>query len=161
MSSVMPELKLLPVGAAYHVVIAGLHQLCFDDGWTAYTVGQVMRMEGAFGYVAVVETADDEIPVGFALASGTLDEWELLSIAVLPQYRRTGAARRLMDAILIGVRAHQGDKLFLEVAEDNAPARRLYESYGFTQVGRRPGYYKRPTGPAMTALTMRRDLAPK
>ncbi len=159
MSSVMPEVKLLPVGAAYHVVIAELHQRCFDDGWTAYTVGQVMRMEGAFGYVAVLETADDEIPMGFALASGTLDEWELLSIAVLPEHRRIGAARRLLDAIVIGVRAHQGDKLFLEVAEDNAPACRFYESYGFKPVGRRPGYYKRPSGPAMASLTMRRDLA--
>jgi ribosomal-protein-alanine N-acetyltransferase len=158
MSSVMPELKLLPVGAAYHVVIAEIHQRCFDDGWTAYTVGQVMRMAGAFGYVAVLETADDEIPVGFALASGTLDEWELLSIAVLEEYRRTGTARRLMDAIRIGVRAHMGDKLFLEVAEDNAAARRLYESYGFKPIGRRPGYYKRPSGPAMAALTMRCDL---
>jgi ribosomal-protein-alanine N-acetyltransferase len=63
-----------------------------------------------------------------------------------------------MDAIKIGVRAHMGDKLFLEVAEDNAAARRLYESYGFKQIGRRPGYYKRPGGPAMAALTMRCNL---
>jgi len=158
MSSVMPELKLLPIGAAYHVVIAALHQRCFDEGWTAYTVGQVMRMAGAFGYVAVSDAAGDETPIGFALASGALDEWELLSIAVLPERRRAGAARRLMDAMIAAAAARGGAKLFLEVAEDNVAARRLYESYRFAQIGRRPGYYKRPGAPAMAALTMRRDL---
>ncbi|HEU0070633.1 MAG TPA: GNAT family N-acetyltransferase [Alphaproteobacteria bacterium] len=158
MSSVMPEVKLLPIGAAMHALIAEMHRRCFDDGWTAYTVGQVMRMAGAFGYLALKGEGPEETPIGFALASGTLDEWELLSIAVLPEHRRGGAARRLMDAIIIGARAQRGEKLFLEVAEDNAAARRLYETYGFAQIGRRPGYYKRGAAPAMAALTMRRDL---
>ena len=49
-------------------------------------------------------------------------------------------------------------KLFLEVAEDNAPAQHLYHMLGFTAVGRRPGYYRRKTGPAVAALTLRRIL---
>jgi ribosomal-protein-alanine N-acetyltransferase len=159
MSSVMPEVKLLPVGAAFHVLIAEMHQRCFDEGWTAYTVGQVMRMAGAFGYVAVSEADGAQAPIGFALASGTLDEWELLSIAVLPGQRRAGAARRLMEAMIAETAARGGAKLFLEVAEDNLAARGLYESYGFAQIGRRPGYYKRPGAPAMAALTMRRELS--
>ncbi len=158
MSSVMPSVKLLPVGAALHMVIAVLHQRCFDDGWTSYTVGEVMRMTGAFGYVAVLEAEEEETPIGFALACGTFDEWELLSIAVLPAHRRIGAARQLLNAMLAGTRARGGDKLFLEVAEDNFAARRLYEAYGFVQIGRRPGYYKRHAAPPMAALTMRRDL---
>jgi ribosomal-protein-alanine N-acetyltransferase len=49
--------------------------------------------------------------------------------------------------------------VFLEVDEDNEPARRLYRRAGFREVGRRPGYYPQAGGNAATALVLRRDLA--
>jgi ribosomal-protein-alanine N-acetyltransferase len=53
----------------------------------------------------------------------------------------------------LGVRA-----IFLEVDEDNIPARRLYERAGFREVGRRKGYYQHESGNSATALVLRRDL---
>jgi ribosomal-protein-alanine N-acetyltransferase len=50
--------------------------------------------------------------------------------------------------------------LFLEVAEDNTVAQRLYTAYGFAMVGRRPDYYRTRHGPPIAALTLRRYLAP-
>jgi ribosomal-protein-alanine N-acetyltransferase len=49
--------------------------------------------------------------------------------------------------------------LFLEVAEDNAAGRALYDGLGFASVGRRPAYYARPGGPAVAALVLGRSLA--
>ena len=54
----------------------------------------------------------------------------------------------------LGVKA-----VFLEVDEDNEPARRLYNRAGFREVGRRPGYYQKNDGQKATALVLRRDLA--
>jgi ribosomal-protein-alanine N-acetyltransferase len=48
--------------------------------------------------------------------------------------------------------------VFLEVDEDNEPARRLYQRAGFREVGRRPGYYQQGRDHAATALVLRRDL---
>ena len=48
--------------------------------------------------------------------------------------------------------------VFLEVEDDNPPARRLYAGRGFLQVGERRGYYVRADGRASTALILRRDL---
>ena len=48
--------------------------------------------------------------------------------------------------------------VFLEVEEDNTPARRLYQRSGFREVGRRPGYYRQDRDKAATALVLRRDL---
>ena len=48
--------------------------------------------------------------------------------------------------------------VFLEVDDDNVPARRLYARSAFREVGRRKGYYPRPSGSAGTALVLRRDL---
>jgi [ribosomal protein S18]-alanine N-acetyltransferase len=48
--------------------------------------------------------------------------------------------------------------VFLEVDEDNMPARRLYQRAGFHEVGRRSGYYPQGAAKAATALVLRRDL---
>lgn len=154
------SIRLLPVQATMHKVIAALHGHCFDDAWNAYTVGQVMRMPGAFGFLAVAngENGGGDIPIGFALASGAADERELLSIGVLPDHRRAGVGRRLVEMVIAESIERGAARLFLEVAEDNAAAQRLYHTLGFTAVGRRPGYYRRKTGPAIAALTLRRIL---
>ena len=44
--------------------------------------------------------------------------------------------------------------VFLEVDEDNKPARKLYARAEFREVGRRPGYYSG----GKSALVLRRDL---
>jgi [ribosomal protein S18]-alanine N-acetyltransferase len=49
--------------------------------------------------------------------------------------------------------------VFLEVEENNQPARRLYRSAGFSVVGRRESYYRQSGGEALDALLMRRDLS--
>ena len=153
--------RLLPVQVSMHKMIAALHAGCFDDSWNAYTVGQVMRMPGAFGYVAVLpatESGMDDLPVGFALASGAHDERELLSIGVLPDHRRAGIGRQMVQMIIEESINRGAARLFLEVAEDNTAAQRLYRTMGFFAVGRRPGYYRRKAGPAVGALTLRLSL---
>ena len=155
-------IRLLPVQVSMHKMIAVLHAGCFDDSWNAYTVGQVMRMPGAFGYVAVVSegaSGGEDLPVGFALASGAHDERELLSIGVLPDYRRSGIGRQMVQMVIDESIRRGAARLFLEVAEDNDAAQLLYRSMGFFAVGRRPGYYRRKTGPAVGALTLRLSLS--
>jgi [ribosomal protein S18]-alanine N-acetyltransferase len=49
--------------------------------------------------------------------------------------------------------------VFLEVEENNQPARRLYERLGFTVTGRRERYYREAGGQELNALIMRRDLS--
>jgi [ribosomal protein S18]-alanine N-acetyltransferase len=68
-----------------------------------------------------------------------LDELHVTTIAVHPERRRRGYARRLLGASLAtfpDVRA-----VHLEVRPSNKPARALYESLGFVVTGRRRGYY--------------------
>jgi ribosomal-protein-alanine N-acetyltransferase len=49
-------------------------------------------------------------------------------------------------------------RVFLEVDEDNVPARRLYARAGFHNVGRREAYYQDRPGRSAAALVLRRDL---
>ncbi len=86
---------------------------------------------------AVLE-AEKGIPAGFcAWRQSTPDEAELLNLAVSPDYRRRGVASSLLKAL---AREAAGD-IFLEVAEPNEPAIRLYEHHGWVRAGVRKGYY--------------------
>ena len=62
-------------------------------------------------------------------------------------------------AAAIGLAQESGaESMFLEVAEDNAAALALYAKAGFTEAGRRRGYYRRSGGTAVDARVLRLDL---
>lgn len=91
-------------------------------------------------------------PEGFAIGRQVLDEAELLMLAVAFDHQRQGHGTDLL-AQFEGCVAHRGGlRIFLEVAEDNAPARALYDRAGYRMAGRRAGYYARGASPAVAAL---------
>ncbi len=96
-------------------------------------------------------------PSGFLLGQVVADEAELLTVAVDPQARRQGTGRALVDAFLAEARVRGAVTAFLEVAETNTAARRVYSAAGFSQTGRRKGYY-RGHGLVVDAVLMGRSL---
>jgi ribosomal-protein-alanine N-acetyltransferase len=74
-------------------------------------------------------------------------EFEILNLAVDPEWRRKGVAKALLDHQL----AHGGVH-FLEVRESNRVARKLYENMGFEVIGTRQNYY---SNPEESAIVMR------
>lgn len=96
---------------------------------------------------------------GFLLGRAVAGEAELLTVAVAPEARGRGLGQRLVSRFLYQARLRGAEVAFLEVAEDNAPARAVYSKAGFTESGRRRGYYRSPGGHPVDALVMRRVLA--
>lgn len=142
-----------PAGLAHLGVLAGLHAGCFEEVWDEKTFGDLLALPDCFALLAL---AADE-PVGFVLARRTLDEAEILSLGVLPASRCSGVGRRLLAAAMRRLGSSGVGVLFLEVAESNQAARRLYEAAGFRPVGRRERYYRTAAGQE-AALVLRRDL---
>ena len=145
-------LALTPVGAFDLDLLAALHLGCFQEPWDRTAFGQLLAMPGAFGLIA----RDDHQALGFVLCRVVRDEAELLSVCVQPDRRRAGLGRRLVAAALDHCRTQGAQAILLEVAEDNPAAQRLYAALGFTRVGRRPGYYRRPNGVRANALVLRK-----
>lgn len=96
---------------------------------------------------------------GFIISRIGADEAEILSVALDPQQRGRGLSRDLLLTHLGHLAGRGVRTVFLEVEENNQPARRLYERAGFATVGRRERYYQRPGGEQLSALLMRRDLS--
>ena len=82
--------------------------------------------------------------VFFVLARQAGPVCDIIELATDSRFRRRGIG-------LAGLRffcrhmasQHPQAEMFLEVAEDNLAARRLYQKAGFVQKARRPGYYQR------------------
>ncbi|ABS65212.1 GCN5-related N-acetyltransferase [Parvibaculum lavamentivorans DS-1] len=135
--------------------LARLHALCFEEAWGEAAIAGLLAMPGVFGFMWGPEAA----PEGFVLARLGGGEAEILTICVAPALRRAGTGRLLLQAAAAYALASGADALFLEVAEDNPAALRLYERFGFTSVGIRPAYYARGTS-RVAARTLRLDLSP-
>ena len=97
-------------------------------------------------------------PQGFAILCLLVPEAEIVTLVVDPGARREGHGRALVGAVCAKARAGGADRLFLEVAADNAPAIALYHGCGFVRTGRRAGYYTRQNGMRIDALLLERAL---
>lgn len=129
--------------------LAALHATAFDAPWDAAAFASLLDQDGVFP----VETAD-----GFILMRAVADEAEVLTLAVRPDARRAGQGTRLVAEGVAAASVRGADRVFLEVADDNAAARALYARAGFTEAGRRPRYYARPDGSRVDALLLSLNL---
>jgi ribosomal-protein-alanine N-acetyltransferase len=135
--------------------LAEVHGASFHRGWG----------EGEFeGMIAERNTLIQCLrlgrkTIGFAVSRIGADEAEILSVAIDAGHRGRGLSRDLLLTHLGHLAGRGVRRIFLEVEENNAPARRLYERTGFATVGRRERYYRQPSGEQLNALLMRRDLS--
>jgi ribosomal-protein-alanine N-acetyltransferase len=97
--------------------------------------------------------------VGFSVSRMAADEAEILSIALAESHRGRGLSHNLLLTHLGHLAGRGVRTVFLEVEENNPPARRLYERAGFAVIGRRERYYRQDGGEPLNALLMRRDLS--
>jgi ribosomal-protein-alanine N-acetyltransferase len=79
--------------------------------------------------------------VGHGVIQVIMDEAHLLNITVKPQSQGRGLGLRLLERLMQRAAELQAEECFLEVRASNQTAYRLYERYGFNEIGRRRDYY--------------------
>lgn len=133
---------------------APLHAASFNRGWSEHEFEQLLADRSVIADRLSVGNRS----IGFILSRMAADEAEILSVAVARAWRGRGHARGLLTRHLRRLAGAGVRTVFLEVDEDNAPARRLYARAGFSEAGRRKDYYPRGAEHAASALVLRRDL---
>ena len=86
---------------------------------------------------------------GFVIGRCGIDEWEVENVVVAEEQRRHGVGSALVGQLLQEAREASVTSVLLEVRESNPAARRLYERLGFSEIGRRSGYYREPPEDAL------------
>ncbi|MFD0316775.1 ribosomal protein S18-alanine N-acetyltransferase [Streptomyces flavalbus] len=89
----------------------------------------------------LVATEGDRL-VGYAGLAAAGELADVQTIAVARDRWGTGLGSRLLTELLRAATAFECAEVMLECRVDNAPARRLYERFGFEVIGQRRGYYQ-------------------
>ncbi len=110
------------------------------DAWSASLVEQ--GITGALPTIYYLVSRDQGAVSGYAVASVAGDVVELQRIAVDPERRRGGRASALLAEVIRLARADGAARVILEVREDNTDAFAFYAASGFTELSRRPRYYR-------------------
>lgn len=144
--------RIDPLGMEAAARMAAIHAASFARAWTTLDFERLLGERGVIGDGLFLGAATR--PEGFVLSRLVLDEAEILTVAIAPECRGKGLSIPLLERHLDELSRRGARTVHLEVEEGNQPALALYRRFGFGQVGRREGYYQRPDGGRVAALTM-------
>ena len=130
--------------------VVAIERASFSDPWPDRAFEDAVS-DPALMFLVAVESGD---VAGYVISWYVADQGEIANIAVAPSARGRGLGAALLDAALDQGRERGAGTTFLEVRESNAPARALYASRAFIEIGRRRGYYRRPPE---DAIVLRRE----
>ena len=131
-----------------------LHMRCFDDPWSAVSFRGLLLDTS----ILTLGVEFEGQLAAFAMAQTIAGESDILTVATAPEHRRKGLGAALIRALINRLGERGVSRITLDVAEDNAPARALYRSFGFTEDGRRPRYYTAGRDVPVDAVLMSRKM---
>ncbi len=137
----MSEVAFRAMTPADLEAVADLTRRADPFGWTLRNFSDAH----ASGNTLTVLTVDG-VTSGIAAVMHVLDESELLEIAVQPAMQGRGYGKALLAQAIALARRNGAVRMFLEVRESNARARKMYTSFGFEETGRRKNYYPTENG---------------
>ena len=151
------HLQVRPMAAADAEAMAALESTCFagagHDPWTASMFLAELDPAAPAARSWWVAHDDGEL-IGFAGGMVVDGGVEILDVAVAPAHRREGIARKLLAHVSYDAQMLGCTSASLEVEDGNEGAIALYASLGFSESGRRRGYY----GAGLDALVMTAPL---
>lgn len=121
------------------IVLAGLDKLCFSEPWS-YESFKKEIIENDLAIYIVAEIGKQI--VGYAGIWLIMDEGHITNVAVIPEFRRKGIAKALIEVLINICESENIIAETLEVRASNEPAKNLYAQYGFKEAGIRKGYYE-------------------
>ena len=125
--------------------VAQLEKICFADPWSELSISLELTNVWSYWVVAL----DGDTVVGYVGSQSSIDEADIMNVAVHPDYRRQGIAENLINTLIAELKKRGCHALLLEVRVSNTPAITLYEKLGFVQVGCRKNYYRNPKEDAL------------
>ncbi len=140
-------------------VLSDIHAAAFRRGWSGAEFEALLVQPGVHALLGFYRnTFGWRTPAGFILSRIVMDDAEILSVAVVPECRRRGIARLLLEEAMRDVYREGARRIHLEVEDANNAAIGLYRGMEFTETGKRAGYYVQGRESPGGALVMLRQL---
>lgn len=132
----MTELSYRPMLETDLDNVLGIECAAFSHPWTRGIFLDCVRS----GYECWLLYRGEQ-QVGHCVLSAAGDESHLLNITIMPEHQGLGLGAALLEFIIDRARQTKAEVTFLEVRASNEAAARLYERFGFNEIGRRRNYY--------------------
>lgn len=144
-----------PAAAGDVEAILASEQAAFADAWSRALVDEGARgLLPTVTYLVAADSERGERLLGHAVLSVVHEDAELQRIAVADDVRRQGVGTLLLDACVATARERGAERVLLEVRADNRGATAFYARAGFTEIARRPRYYRDGTDALVMALAL-------
>lgn len=111
-------------------------------------------VQGKNLFTKIYAILENNEPVGCIILDTIYERMELIQIEVVEAKRKQGYGAKLIEFMLERAKAENCQNITLEVREDNMPAIKLYEKYGFQKVAMRKNYYHGKDGILMERKMM-------
>ena len=131
----MSEIRLRRLAYSDLPAVLAIERRSFQTPWSlAMFVLELSKPSGI-----CLAAADEDALIGYLVCSRYADVWHLMNVAVTPEQRRLGVARRLLERLF--EEAGHDARYTLEVRTSNHAAIAMYERFGFRRAGHRRRYY--------------------
>lgn len=143
------EFQILPATPGMLSDILLLEEACFSSPWTRKML-EAELMGNQFAHFLIAMHHGRSTPeatsaiVGYHCFWIVFEELRLMNLAVRESLRRQGIGKALVREAFRFALDQAATRAVLEVRASNEPARSLYTTMGFVQVGKRPQYYTNP-----------------
>lgn len=144
----MADWTLAPADAGMLDDLAGIEAACFAHPWSRELLESELAREDAVILCALAAGR----PVAYGSMRVVLDEGSIGNLACLPDYRHRGAGGMVLDGLLAAGAEQGARSILLEVRPSNTAAVRLYQSRGFSEIGRRKHFYRDPLEDAILMM---------
>lgn len=135
------DIIISPMSEQHIPALAEIENICFSTPWTVEGLSEELSNPQAHFLVAL----DKDTVVGYIGVQEICGEAYITNVAVLPEFRQNGIAKRLLSEAADGAKMRGCAFLTLEVRESNIPAISLYEKMQFSLIGKRKNFYREPT----------------
>ncbi|QVQ55040.1 ribosomal protein S18-alanine N-acetyltransferase [Spiractinospora alimapuensis] len=154
----VPAYRLRPMHADDLPRVLDLERRLFPaDSWSTSMFRDELRADGRYYQVAEIVDPEPDQPavIGYAGLRYVPPEGDVQTIAVHERWWGSGVGTALLTALLTEAERLAVTDVFLDVRSDNPRAQRLYQWFGFTEIGVRRGYYR----DGVDSVVMRRQQA--
>ncbi|PWK84712.1 ribosomal protein S18-alanine N-acetyltransferase [Fulvimonas soli] len=148
-----PEVEIRAMRREDLPAVSALENASYEFPWSQGIFADCLKA----GHPCWVLRVDGET-AGYGILSVGAGEAHVLNVCIGADWRGRGLGRHLLRRLLDIARWNGAERVFLEVRPSNPVAKRLYDSIGFREIGRRPRYYPARDG-REDAIVMELDLA--
>lgn len=127
--------------------VLNVNNISFSNAWSKDSI--ISEFNNPLAKYIVAKDLDKDMIVGFVGIWIIQGEGDITNIAVHPNYRKLGIAKKLLSFLLALCDNLSCTIIHLEVRKSNISAQSLYKQFLFVEDGFRPNYYTNPKDDAV------------